>query len=103
MILARACLGILLYLDHHIDGSGIENFPLARYAAENWPPMHGLERFITHQGCDGISLRCEKTTLCRLALDMQRGHMDFSCMGYAQRNLKRSPYIMPQDSDFVTG
>lgn len=60
MILARACLGILLYLDHHIDGSGIENFPLARYAAENWPPMHGLEHFITHQGCDGIPLRCEE-------------------------------------------
>jgi hypothetical protein len=41
----------------------------------------------------------KKPHFAALALDMQRGHMDFSCMGYAQRNLKRSPYNMPQDSD----
>ena len=36
-ILAQACLGVLLRLDDHIDRDNIENFPLARYAAQYWP------------------------------------------------------------------
>ena len=36
-ILAQACLGILLGLDDQVDWDSIEGFPLARYAAENWP------------------------------------------------------------------
>ena len=35
-ILARACLGVLLRLDDRIDCDDIENFPLARYAAQYW-------------------------------------------------------------------
>jgi hypothetical protein len=35
-ILAQACLGVLLQLDDRVD-SDIENFPLARYAAQHWP------------------------------------------------------------------
>ena len=35
-LLARACLGVLLQLDYSIDETKIGNFPLARYAAENW-------------------------------------------------------------------
>ena len=37
MILAQACLGVLLRLDDHVDRDNIENFPLARYAAQYWP------------------------------------------------------------------
>jgi Ankyrin repeats (3 copies) len=36
-ILAQACLGVLLRLDDGIDRDSIENFPLARYAAQYWP------------------------------------------------------------------
>jgi hypothetical protein len=35
-ILAQACLGILLRLDDQVDKDNIENFPLARYAAQYW-------------------------------------------------------------------
>ena len=35
-ILARACLGVLIRLDDRIDCDDIENFPLARYAAQYW-------------------------------------------------------------------
>ena len=35
-ILAQACLGLLLRLDDRVDCDSIENFPLARYAAEYW-------------------------------------------------------------------
>ena len=36
-ILAEACLGVLLQLDDRVDRNTIENFPLARYAAQHWP------------------------------------------------------------------
>ena len=36
-ILAQACLGVLLRLDDHVDRESINNFPLARYAAQYWP------------------------------------------------------------------
>ena len=36
-ILAKACLGVLLRLDEHVDEHNVGNhFPLARYAAEHW-------------------------------------------------------------------
>jgi hypothetical protein len=35
-ILAQACLGVLLQLDHSVDRDSIQNFPLARYAAQYW-------------------------------------------------------------------
>jgi hypothetical protein len=35
-ILAQACLGVLLQLDHDVDRDSIQNFPLARYAAQYW-------------------------------------------------------------------
>ena len=35
-ILAQACLGVLLRLDDQVDRDKIENFPLARYAAQYW-------------------------------------------------------------------
>jgi len=36
-ILAQACLGVLLQLDDRVDRDNIQNFPLARYAAQHWP------------------------------------------------------------------
>ena len=36
-ILAQACLGVLLQLDDRVDRDNINNFPLARYAAQYWP------------------------------------------------------------------
>jgi len=36
VILAQACLGILLRFDDHVNRDSIENFPLARYAAQYW-------------------------------------------------------------------
>jgi ankyrin repeat protein len=35
-LLARACLGVLLQLDHRIDKDRIRNVPLASYAAQYW-------------------------------------------------------------------
>ena len=35
-LVAQACLSILLHLDKNITRDGLANFPLARYAAENW-------------------------------------------------------------------
>ena len=34
--LARACLDVLLQLDHSLDKTKVRYFPLARYAAEHW-------------------------------------------------------------------
>ena len=36
VILARACLGVLLRLDDHTDHDSLENIPLLRYAAGHW-------------------------------------------------------------------
>jgi ankyrin repeat protein len=35
-ILAQACLGVLLQLDRDVNRDSIQNFPLARYAAQYW-------------------------------------------------------------------
>ena len=35
-ILAQACLGVLLRLDDRVDRDNIDDFPLARYAAQYW-------------------------------------------------------------------
>jgi ankyrin repeat protein len=35
-ILAKACLGVLLHLDDHVDSENVKGFPLAEYAAEHW-------------------------------------------------------------------
>jgi len=37
VILAQACLGVLLRLDDRINRDNIKDFPLARYAARHWP------------------------------------------------------------------
>jgi ankyrin repeat protein len=45
-ILVRACLGVLLQLDDRIDRDSIEDFPLARYAAQYW---------VTHARIENVS------------------------------------------------
>ena len=46
-ILAQACLGVLLRLDNHVDRDKMENFPLARYAAEYWPTHARFEKVLS--------------------------------------------------------
>jgi hypothetical protein len=50
MILAQACLGVLLRLDDSVDRDNIEDFPLARYAAQYWS---------THARVESVSSRIE--------------------------------------------
>ena len=54
-ILAQACLGALLRLDDSIDRDSIENFPLARYAAEHW---------VTHAWVENVSSRIKDEMEC---------------------------------------
>jgi hypothetical protein len=59
-ILAQACLGVLLRLDDHVDRDDIENFPLARYAAQYWP---------THAQFENASLRIKDGMECLFDAD----------------------------------
>src|SRR5579863_4065342 len=45
-LLAKACLSVLLQLDHNIDETESQDFPLASYAAEHW---------VDHARFDGVS------------------------------------------------
>jgi ankyrin repeat protein len=48
-ILAKACLGVLLRLDEHVDGNNVgDSFPLAWYAAEHWVCHAKFERVSSH-------------------------------------------------------
>ena len=60
VILAQACLGVLLRLDDSIDREKIENFPLARYAAEYWP---------THARVENVSSRIKDGVECLFDAD----------------------------------
>ena len=59
-ILAQACLGVLLRLDDHVDSDSIENFPLARYAAQYWP---------THARFENASSRIRNSMECLFDAD----------------------------------
>ena len=54
-ILAQACLGALLRLDDSVDRDTIENFPLARYAAQHWA---------THARIENVSPRIKDGMEC---------------------------------------
>jgi ankyrin repeat protein len=48
-ILAKACLGVLLRLDEHVNRYNVENdFPLARYAAKHWIDHGKFEQVSSH-------------------------------------------------------
>jgi hypothetical protein len=54
-ILAKACLGVLLRLDDHVDCDNIDDFPLARYAARYWAPH---ARFGNASSCMKDGMEC---------------------------------------------
>ena len=47
-VLGQACLGVLLRLDDRVDRDMIEDFPLARYAAQYWPTHARFENASSH-------------------------------------------------------
>jgi len=57
MVLAQACLGVLLRFDDHVDKYTAEDIPPVKYAAKHWvDPCSVQGRLITDTGCDGIFL-----------------------------------------------
>jgi len=48
MILAQACLGVLLQLDDRVDRDKVKDFPLAIYAAEHWVKHARVENVSSH-------------------------------------------------------
>ena len=62
-ILAQACLGVLLRLDGSVDRDNIEDFPLARYAAQYWS---------AHARVEGVPSRIEDGMKC--LFDKDRPH-----------------------------
>ena len=59
-ILAQACLGALLRVDDDVDRDKIENFPLARYAAQYWN---------THARVEDVSSRIKDGMECLFDAD----------------------------------
>jgi ankyrin repeat protein len=48
-VLAKACLGVLLRLDEHVNKDNVDEcFPLARYAAKHWVDHTQLENVSSH-------------------------------------------------------
>ena len=60
MVIAQACLGVLLRLDDRVGRDNIENFPLARYAAQYWP---------THARIENASSRIKDGMECLFNVD----------------------------------
>jgi ankyrin repeat protein len=52
-ILARVCLGYLLYLDNHVDDESMKGFPLAKYAAQHWV-AHAKFKDVASRVKDGV-------------------------------------------------
>jgi ankyrin repeat protein len=78
-ILAQACLGVLLRLDDHIGHDNIENFPLARYAAQYWD---------THARFENASSRIQDGMEC--LFDADRPHFATWLWVYNQDRPRRS-------------
>ncbi len=62
-ILAQACLSVLLRLDSRVDRDNIEDFPLARYAAQYW---------VNHAQVESVSSRIGDGMKC--LFDRDRPH-----------------------------
>ena len=60
VILAQACLGVLLQLDDRIDRDKIKTFPLAKYAAEYW---------VNHARFENVSSYIKDGTECLFDTD----------------------------------
>jgi hypothetical protein len=54
-ILAQACLGVLFRLDDRVERDNIEDFPLSRYAAQDWT-THARFEDVSSRSCirDGM-------------------------------------------------
>ncbi|KAH9177270.1 hypothetical protein EDB89DRAFT_1528228 [Lactarius sanguifluus] len=52
-IVAKACLGLFLHLDGHIDRQSVKDFPLAEYASHNWA-THSRFKDVASYVKDGI-------------------------------------------------
>jgi len=82
--LARACLSVLLQLDYILDKTIIQNFPLARYAAEHW---------VEHAQFEGVSSDIQDMMDC--LFDSNKPHFAawlWLCDGgNSQRRYRRSP------------
>ena len=90
-ILAQACLGVLLRLDDSIDCDKIENFPLARYAAQYW---------VTHAHVENVSSRI-KDGMKRL-FDADKPHFATWLWIYNQdMGGKSMPSICPENPEAV--
>ena len=83
-LLARACLSVLLQLDYILDKTMIQNFPLARYAAEHW---------VEHAQFEDVSVDIQDMMDC--LFDSKKPHFAawlWLCDGEnSQRRYRRSP------------
>jgi hypothetical protein len=84
-ILAQACLGVLLRLDDHVGQDNIENFPLARYAAQYWP---------THARFENASSRIKDGMEC--LFDADKPHFATWLWIYNEDEDTSMPSIRPE-------
>ena len=90
-ILAQACLGVLLGLDNSVDRDSIEDFPLARYAAQYWPK---------HAQFENVSSRIEDGMDC--LFDANKSHLATWLWIYNEDGLHRSfPSTRPSKLEAV--
>ena len=59
ILLAKACLSVLLHLDYNIDEAKIKDFPLAKYAAMHWVEHAEFEDVSSYIG-DGMDILFDK-------------------------------------------
>ena len=76
-IVAQACLGVLLHLDENITEEGLEDFPLAEYAAEQWVE-HARFESVASEVQDGM----------KRLFDPGKGHLSVWDWIYDQENLR---------------
>ena len=90
-IVAQACLGVLLRLDDHVNCDSIENFPLARYAAQYWA---------THARFENTSTRIKDGMEC--LFDADKPHFATWLWIYNEDQYPRSMSTMcPEKPDGV--
>ena len=66
-IVAQACLGVLLHLDENITEDGLEDFPLAEYAAEHWADHARFVEKVSSKVQDGMK-RLFDPSKCHLSV-----------------------------------
>jgi ankyrin repeat protein len=74
-IVAQACLGVLLRLDKSITKDGLEDFPLAEYAAEHW---------VNHARFESVALKVQDEM--KRLFDPGRSHLSVWVWIYDPKN-----------------